>query len=162
MSNSEEQDRIDREKQITMHFTLSLESGEVVDSTSEDAPATFVFGDGNLLPGFEESLIGLKAGDKRSVVVAPENGFGPHRDENIQKFRKELFKRIVDSEEMTPGLVVNFTDASNAAMPGVIQAIEDDYVVVDFNHPLAGKLLNFHVEILDVGLPVKAVKMVGE
>ena len=162
MNNTKEQDRIDREKQITMHFTLSLESGEVVDSTTDGTPATFVFGDGNLLPGFEQSLIGLKAGDKRSVVVEPENGFGLHRDENIQKFRKELFKRIVEGEEMTPGLVVNFTDASNAAMPGVIKEVGDEYVTVDFNHPLAGKLLNFHVEILDVGLPEKAVKIVGE
>jgi FKBP-type peptidyl-prolyl cis-trans isomerase SlpA len=68
--------RIGQNTEVTLHFALHLENGDTVDSTFDKAPATFKVGDGNLLPGFEAALFGFKAGDKRTVVVAPENAFG--------------------------------------------------------------------------------------
>ena len=63
--------RIGPERQVTLHFAIKLESGDVVDSTFDKQPATFKVGDGNLLPGFEQALYGLKAGDKRSLPIEP-------------------------------------------------------------------------------------------
>lgn len=67
--------RIGQNTEVTLHFALHLENGDTVDSTFDKAPATFKVGDGNLLPGFENALFGFKGGDKRTVVVAPENAF---------------------------------------------------------------------------------------
>lgn len=144
MSND---NRIGAGKRVTLHFSVLLMDGAVVDTTKERAPATFTVGDGNLLPGFEQSLLGLKAGDKRSIVLEAANAFGPHNPDNIQIMRRGLFSRDMQLE---PGVVVSFADKSKAELPGVIVAVDDNDVTVDFNHPLAGKDLTFQVEIINV------------
>lgn len=133
--------------EITLHFTVSLMDGTVMDSTRERKPATFVWGDGSLLPGFEKAILGLKPGDQRSVYLSPEQGFGERNPDNVQHFRDNTFD---PSLELQPGTVVNFADASGAELPGVIMQVEGDWVSVDFNHPLAGRELTFSVEIIDV------------
>ncbi|MCF6782770.1 FKBP-type peptidyl-prolyl cis-trans isomerase [Stutzerimonas stutzeri] len=138
--------RIGPDKEVTLHFALGLESGDVVDSTFDKKPATFKVGDGNLLPGFEQQLYGLKAGDKRSLQVAPEQGFGQHNPQNVQVMPRNQFEGM----ELSEGLLVIFKDAANAELPGVVKAFDDRQVTVDFNHPLAGKALTFEVEIIDV------------
>ena len=139
--------RIGPDKRVTLHFSVLLMDGAVVDSTKSGNPATFTVGDGNLLPGFEQCLFGLKAGDKRSVVLEADNAFGPYNPENIQIMRRGLFSRDMD---LQPGLVVSFADKSKAELPGVIKEVGDDQVTVDFNHPLAGKDITFQVEIINV------------
>lgn len=139
--------RIGPGKRVTLHFSVLLLDGAVVDSTRERAPATFTVGDGNLLPGFELCLFGLKAGDKRSILLEAANAFGPHNPENVQVMRRSLFSAGLVLE---PGLVVSFADRSKAELPGVIVAVNDEEVTVDFNHPLAGKDLTFQVEIINV------------
>lgn len=142
-----DENRIGAGKRVTLHFSVLLMDGAVVDSTKERAPATFTVGDGNLLPGFEQSLFGLKAGDKRSIVLEAANAFGPHNPDNIQIMRRGLFSRDM---QLAPGVVVSFADKSKAELPGVIMAVDDNDVTVDFNHPLAGKDLTFQVEIINV------------
>ncbi|MCP5019062.1 MAG: FKBP-type peptidyl-prolyl cis-trans isomerase [Ketobacter sp.] len=139
--------RIGPGKRVTLHFSVLLMDGSVVDTTKQRAPATFTVGDGNLLPGFEQSVFGLKAGDKRSIVLEAENAFGPHNPDNIQTMRRGAFSRDMALE---PGLIVSFADKSKAELPGLIQSVTEDQVVVDFNHPLAGKDLTFQVEIINV------------
>ncbi|MBM7063097.1 peptidylprolyl isomerase [Pseudomonas sp. UL073] len=138
--------RIGPDKEVTLHFALSLESGEVVDSTFDKQPATFKVGDGNLLPGFEAALFGLKAGDKRTLRVDPENGFGQPNPQNVQVMPRSQFQDM----ELSTGLLVIFNDAANTELPGVVKAFDDAQVTIDFNHPLAGKTLSFDVEIVDV------------
>lgn len=139
--------RIGPGKRVTLHFSVLLLDGAVVDSTRDRKPATFTVGDGNLLPGFEQSLFGLKAGDKRSILLEAANAFGPHNADNIQIMRRGLFSRDMLLE---PGVVVSFADKSKAELPGVVVEVSDDQVTVDFNHPLAGKDLTFQVEIINV------------
>lgn len=139
--------RIGPGKRVTLHFSVLLLDGAIVDSTRDRAPATFTVGDGNLLPGFEESLFGLKVGDKRSILLEAANAFGPHNPDNIQVMRRGLFARDMTLE---PGVVVSFADKSKAELPGVIVDVNTDQVTVDFNHPLAGKDLTFQVEIINV------------
>lgn len=138
--------RIGQNSQVTLHFALKLESGDVVDSTFDKQPATFVVGDGNLLPGFEAALFGLKAGDKRTLPIAPEQGFGQPNPQNVQVMPRSQFEDMALSE----GLLVIFNDAANTELPGVVKHFDDSHVTVDFNHPLAGKPLTFEVDILDV------------
>lgn len=133
--------------EVTLHFELLFENGEVVDSNFSGEPATFIVGDGRLLPGFESSLFGLKAGDDREITIPPERGFGHRNDNNIQTMRRTQFE---ESLELSKGLVVSFKDAAGAELPGVILSFDDDEVKVDFNHPLSGKTIIFHVEIISV------------
>ena len=138
--------RIAQNTEVKLHFALYLENGDTVDSTFDKAPAVFKVGDGNLLPGFEAAIFGFKAGDKRTVVVPPENAFGQPNPQNVQTMPRSQFQDM----ELSQGLLVIFNDAANTELPGVVKAFDDAQVTVDFNHPLAGKTLNFEVEILDV------------
>ena len=132
---------------VTMHFAIRLEDGAEVDSTFGRQPATFVVGDGNLLPGFEQSLFGLVAGAQCNFTIPPEKGFGMPNPQNEQRFRRDQFDAELD---LQAGLVISFSDAANTELPGVITSVEDESVVVDFNHPLAGKTLQFEVQIIQV------------
>ncbi|MNE54221.1 FKBP-type 16 kDa peptidyl-prolyl cis-trans isomerase [compost metagenome] len=138
--------RIGPERQVTLHFAIKLESGDVVDSTFDKSPATFKVGDGNLLPGFEQALYGLKAGDKRSIAIEPEHGFGQPNPQNVQVMPRSQFEGM----ELSEGLMVIFNDAAKAELPGVVKQFDAEQVTIDFNHPLAGKRLTFDVEIVDV------------
>lgn len=138
--------RIGPDKEVTLHFALKLESGDVVDSTFDKQPATFKVGDGNLLPGFEAALFGFKAGDKRVVQVEPENAFGQPNPQNVQVMPRSQFQDM----ELSEGLLVIFNDAANTELPGVVKAYDEALVTIDFNHPLAGKTLSFEVEIIAV------------
>jgi FKBP-type peptidyl-prolyl cis-trans isomerase SlpA len=131
---------------VTLTFTLSLESGETVDSTGEK-PASFNVGDGNLLPGFEKAMFGMKAGDQAELRVAPVDAFGEPNEENVQRIKRSSFQ---SNMALTEGLMMSFSDAQNTELPGVIVAIDEDYVDVDFNHPLAGKTILFDVSIISV------------
>lgn len=141
--------------QVTLHFAIKMDDGSVVDSTFDGAPATFSVGDGKLLPGFEEVLVGLDAGDEATFNIPPEKGFGQRNPGNIQKIPRASF---ADDMELEEGLMVSFADAQNTELPGLIAEIGDKNVSVDFNHPLAGRDLQFEVRIIAVAVCESAAK----
>ncbi|APX94548.1 peptidylprolyl isomerase [Halomonas sp. 1513] len=132
--------------EVTLHFTLKLEDGTVVDSTRDKRPATFQVGDGNLPPGFEAPLEGLTDGDTGSYQISPEHAFGQHNPQNVQLLKRDDF----DDVEPEVGTVMSFADAAGGELPGVIASIDGEQVEVDFNHPLAGRTLTFEVEVIQV------------
>jgi len=136
---------IEQGTKVTMSFSLALENGEVIDSNFDSEPATFVLGDGNLLPGFEVPLQGLKAGDKAEFIIAPENAFGQRNPENIQQLARDNF----DQESLKVGDVFSFQNGEGE-LPGVVIEVGDNLVRVDFNHPLAGRNIIFKVDIVEV------------
>ena len=138
--------RIGQGSTVTLHFSLKFDNGEVVDSNFEKDPATFTIGDGSLLPGFERVLFGLKDADKRTFEILPEQGFGTPSEQNVQVMPRSQF----DSMELDYGVLVIFKDAAGGEMPGVVKAFNDQQVTIDFNHPLAGKVITFDVEIIQV------------
>ena len=132
---------------VTMHFSLELEDGTLVDSNFEKDPAVFDVGDGNLLPTFEEELFGLEEGDEDAFTMPPEKAFGQHNPSNIQVIARRDFDTDIELEK---GLMLSFADAKNAELPGVVVDFDDEKVNVDFNHPLAGHTLTVRVAIRDV------------
>ncbi len=134
---------------VRLHFALHLESGEEIDTTRRSDPAMFTMGDGNLLPGFEAAILGMRAGDDAQLLIEPENAFGPHREENVQVLRKDRFGADLSLEE---GLMVSFS-GPGGELPGVVRAVMEEHVEVDFNHPLAGRRIVFDVSIIDVRAP---------
>ena len=132
---------------VTLHFSITLQTGEVIDSTFDEEPATFTIGDGNLLEGFEEVVMGLAAGSRETFTISPEKGFGQHNSSNMQTIKRDQF---ADDITLEKGLVLSFADAQNAELPGVVAEFTDQDVTVDFNHPLAGKDVLFEVQIIAV------------
>lgn len=132
---------------VTLHFALRLPDGEIIDSNFEREPATFTVGDGNLLQGFERAIFGLRAGDKKTLVIKPEDGFGQRNPNNIQRIPRAQFPQDV---ELSEGLMLSFADAQKTELPGVVTSFDDIEVVVDFNHPLAGREVLFDVAILQI------------
>lgn len=129
---------------VTLHFSLCMEDGAVIDSTFEKKPACFEFGDGQLPDGFQSYLIGMTAGEKGQWDVPPEKAFGQPNPNNRQTIKRSAFPADM---ELAEGLMVSFADANNSELPGVVTSINEDEVVVDFNHPLAGQTLKFVVDI---------------
>ncbi|MBT3528547.1 MAG: peptidylprolyl isomerase [Porticoccaceae bacterium] len=130
---------------VTLHFSLVLEDGHIIDSNFESEPATFSVGDGNLLPGFESTLMGLVNGDEREFTIPPEQAFGQHNPQNVQAVERGNF----DQEELELGAMFSFQNG-DGELPGVIVDVDDNEVVIDFNHPLAGKNIIFQVKIIDI------------
>ena len=132
---------------ITLHFALQLDNGDMVDSNFERDPATFTVGDGNLLPGFEKALFGMMEGEHKTLVIKPEDGFGQRNPNNIQEIARSQFSPDL---ELSEGLMLSFADAQKTELPGVVQRFDDEVVVVDFNHPVAGRDILFEVAILKI------------
>ena len=128
---------------VTLKFSLSLRKGELIDETPF---ATFDVGDGSLLPGFESALFGMKEGESASREIAAKHGFGEPNGDNVHKMKRINFNDL----DLAEGLVVSFKDGEGNELPGVVKEIGEELVVVDFNHPLAGKDLLFDVEIYSV------------
>jgi FKBP-type peptidyl-prolyl cis-trans isomerase SlyD len=130
----------------SFHYTLTNDRGEVVDSSEGREPLTYLHGEGQIVPGLENALEGRETGDKLTVDVVPEEGYGPSHPELIQIVPRDAFQGV---EDLQPGM--QFQGRNDQGSINVtISKIDGDEVTVDGNHPLAGETLHFDVEITDV------------
>lgn len=145
--------KIQMGSRISLHFALLMPGGEEIDTTRRGKPAALTLGDGNLLPGFESALLGLSAGDDAQLIVPAEQAFGERVEANVRLLAKTLFAEFTSEEPLEAGLVVSF-QAPDGELPGVVKAVYEDTVQVDFNHPLSGSDITFDVSILSVEAPL--------
>lgn len=136
--------QITENTKVSLNFSITLDSGEVVDSNFDHEPASFVMGDGSLLPGFEACLVGMKGGDEGVFNITPEQGFGEPQEANYQDIPRHTFS---NDSELEIGMVFSFADAAGGELPGIVDSFDEDTVRVNFNHPLAGRTLRFEVKI---------------
>jgi FKBP-type peptidyl-prolyl cis-trans isomerase SlyD len=129
---------------VSLEYTLTVD-GEVIDSSEGHGPIEFIQGMGNIIPGLEEELYGMKVGESKSVVVPPEDGYGEVDPDAFQDFPREAFPQSIPLE---PGVTLRFQDEAGNSHLAVIDSVTDDTVRVDFNHPLAGKELHFEVKVV--------------
>lgn len=133
---------------VLLHFDLKLEDGQLADSTRrENKPALFRLGDGSLSLDLEQALLGLRPGDKKSFSLAPEAAFGPSNPDLIQFFSRRHFMETGVPEV---GTIMLFTGINGDEMPGLISEVAEDSITVDFNHPLAGKVVWFDIDVLEI------------
>lgn len=128
---------------VTLYYKGTLDDGSIFDQTSEGNPATFQVGVGALIPGFDQGLIGMKVGEKKTIDITPAMAYGEYNLESVIEVPKQ---QLLDANiPVVPGVTVN-----SSAGQGKIIAINADTLTVkiDFNHPLAGKALHFDVEIV--------------
>jgi len=132
-------------KRVKIHYTLTV-NGEIADSSRDREPLEYKHGSGEIIMGLEKALEGLKPGDQKEVLVAPDDGYGPI---NLQAI-VEISREHIQSRDVQLGAVLSGKTQDGRPLRGVITAIGDDQVTVDFNHPLAGKELHFQIEIIEV------------
>jgi FKBP-type peptidyl-prolyl cis-trans isomerases 2 len=136
---------IKKGSQVTMHYTLTVD-GEVVDSSRDRAPFSYVHGQGQIVKGLEIELEGMEAGDTKRTTVEPEDGYGPRRPDALQKVAKSA---VHEPDRLKEGDVVS-GDSQGRPFQAVVTDIGADEITLDLNHPPAGKALEFDVEILEV------------
>lgn len=131
---------------VKLDYTVSDSEGEVLDSSEGRDPLAYLHGHGNIVPGLEKALTGHSAGDDVDVTVAPEEAYGPHREDLVQTVPRSSFQGV---DDLQPGM--RFQAESNAGpMVVTVAEVADDEVTVDGNHALAGKELSFSVTVKDV------------
>jgi FKBP-type peptidyl-prolyl cis-trans isomerase SlpA len=145
---------INQTSTVELFFALRLENGNEIDSCFGGEPARFTMGDGSLLPGFEKCLLGLGAGDEQTFLLPPAQAFGELNPDSVHQVERARFSRqLAKDVKLTPGLIVSFDGAGKQPMPGIVREVSDTLVTVDFNHPLAGRSIEFKVHIVSVDNP---------
>lgn len=146
MNNKSVPTVIENDVVVTMDYEL-LVDGELIDSSQENGPIDFLQGHENIVPGLERELYGLKVGDSVSVTVSPEDGYGEYDDDAVIEVPRSEFPNDFTPE---PGMELEVRDEENELHEATILDVTDDVVILDFNDPLAGETLQFHVTILEL------------
>lgn len=133
---------------VVLHMNLKLSDGSVAESTRAiNKPAKFQLGDGSLSTAIEQQLIGLSVGEVKQFTVAAVDGFGERQPALIQYLQRYEFPSDI---ALDVGAIIGFAHPNGGEMPGVVRAIVGDSITVDFNHPLAGEVLFFDIEVMDI------------
>lgn len=131
----------------TINFTVKTSDGTVMDSTENHEPFSYVAGTDSVLPKLEEEVGNMLISSKKTVTMAPEDGYGSYVEEAVQVAKRENFPEDAD---LKPGMEFVATGPEGEQMPFHILKVDEEGVTIDFNHPLAGETLTFDVELLDV------------
>ena len=129
---------------VGIDYTLRLENGEMVDSSEGRGPLEFIQGRGQIILGLERALYGMALGDEKEVVVAPADGYGEFDSELLETLPRSVFPSNMELEE---GMGLRMRTREGRAIVVYVHSVDDANVVVDLNHPLAGKTLHFDVRI---------------
>lgn len=135
-----------KDKIVSIHYRVSEDQGEEIETSHGRAPMAFLFGHGNIIPGLEQAIAGRAVGDAFDAVIEPEQGYGKRREDFVQRVPKKYFR---DGEHLKPGMSTTLSTRDGLRSVTVLK-IGSSVVDVDLNHPLAGKTLRFAVEIVDV------------
>lgn len=138
--------QIAENKVVSIHYTLKDPAGEVIDSSEGQDPLVYLHGASNIIPGLEKELVGKTAGDKLNVTVQPDEGYGQAHPEMVQEVPRDAFQGVDNIQ-----VGQRFEAESNQGpISVVVTAVSEETVTVDGNHPLAGMVLSFDVEVMDV------------
>jgi FKBP-type peptidyl-prolyl cis-trans isomerase SlyD len=137
---------ITHDQVVSIHYTLRDDAGEVIDASAAGAPLAYLHGHGNLIPGLERELTGKSAGDRLQVKIAARDGYGEYDSALVQRVPRRALKGVPD---LKVGMRLQTQGAHGVHAVTVTQVL-GDMVTLDGNHPLAGKDLNFEVEIAAV------------
>lgn len=130
---------------VQVHYTGTFDDGTVFDSSEGKDALEVLAGNGMLIKGFDDALIGMKDGEEKEITIAPENAYGEPNEMLVQKVpRKEL------SDEVTPevGMVLGVKAPNGQVFPATIKEVTEEEILLDANHPLAGKTLHFKLQMV--------------
>ena len=128
---------------VTLDYTLIVDE-ETLESTADSEPIEFIQGIGQIIPGLESALYGMKVGEKKTVVIEPEDAYGDYDPESLEISKKEEFPEEIP---LDVGTFLDLRDDENDVLSAQIIEEDEDTVTLDFNHPLAGKTLTFEITL---------------
>ena len=132
---------------VQVNYTLKLADGTVFETSVGSEPLEFTLGAGQMIPGFEKAVLGMKVGEKKTVTIPSNEAYGPHRDEQIVELPREKLPSGL-TPEVGQQLVMRQADGREIVV--VITEVSDETVTIDANHPLAGKDLTFEIELAKI------------
>jgi FKBP-type peptidyl-prolyl cis-trans isomerase 2 len=132
---------------VKVHYTGKLPDGSVFDSSVERDPLSCTIGEGHLIPAFEQALVGMEIGDKKTIQVDSSDAYGPHREELLFKVPNEQF-----SDDLKPevGQQLQVEQEDGNSMIVSVTEVSESGVTLDANHPLAGQDLTFDLEMIEI------------
>jgi len=137
---------IAQDQVVSINYTLKDDAGAVIDQSAAGEPLTYLHGHGNLIPGLERELAGKNTGDRLQVKITPADGYGEYDRALVQKVPRRALKGLAD---VRVGMRLQ-AQTADGARPVTVTQLTGDMVTLDGNHPLAGKNLNFDVEVTHV------------
>ena len=138
--------KVEENRVVTFDYTLKNDSGQVIDSSDNGEPLSYIHGSGEIIPGLEAELLGKSVGDKFNATIKPEDAYGLREDENVKKIEREKLSHIPGLEV---GMQLQAYDEGSMQILTIVE-ISDKDVTLDANHPLAGETLHFAVEIKEI------------
>ncbi|WP_339135131.1 MAG: FKBP-type peptidyl-prolyl cis-trans isomerase [Candidatus Electrothrix sp. GW3-4] len=133
-------------KTVTIDYTLSLKNGDIIETTKDDEPVTYVQGSGEVIEGLEQAVAGLENGTKKDIILPVAHAFGAHDPEALLA----IPKTDLPPESLVPETILHANGPKGQTINGKVVEVKEDTVIVDFNHPLAGQELYCAVHIIDV------------
>ena len=132
---------------VKIHYTGRFEDGTVFDTSADRDPLEFTVGSGQVIPGMDNAVSGMKVGDNQTVSIPPEEAYGSHDERLVQEVPKKMLP-----EDMTPevGMQLQSQTPDGQTMQLVVTEVADETITVDANHPLAGRVLEFDIELVAV------------
>ncbi len=138
--------QIGKNKVAMIAYTLTDNSGTVIDQATAQEPFAFIQGIGNIIPGLEKALEGKAVGDSITVSIEPAEGYGERDDSMTQVLSTDMFEGV---DDIKPGMQFHAQTSQGMSVVTVVK-VEDDQITIDGNHPLAGVVLNFDVNVLEI------------
>lgn len=134
---------------ISVHYIGRFEDGSIFDSSLNRDPLVFTVGAGQIIKGFDDAVVGMVKGEKKSITIGPDDAYGERSEELV--FDVPL-DNVPDGMKLEVGMMLQLRDDQGNPVPAVVAALTDTSVTMDCNHPLAGKTLMFDIQIVDTGL----------
>lgn len=132
---------------VRVHYTGKLDDGTIFDSSQGGEPLEFTIGQGQMIPGFEQGVLGMEPGESKTVHIPAEQAYGAHRPDGVMEVDRSV---IAPDMELAVGMRLQATNARGRPVEMLVVAINDDKVTMDANHPLAGKDLTFDIQVLEI------------
>jgi len=132
---------------VTIHYTGTLDDGTEFDSSAGGDPLQFTLGSEQVIPGFSKAVEGMAVGDSKTVNIPPEQAYGPRHEQMVQEVPRTVLPEDLEPKE---GMALQARNQEGGTVNLVVTAVSDDSITVDGNHPLAGKALNFDIELVNI------------
>ncbi len=132
---------------VKVHYTGKFVDGTQFDTSTERGPLEFTMGEGQVIPGFEQAISGMSPGETKTVTIAPDEAYGPHREEMVLEIERDQFPPNLDPEV---GQQLELHQPNGSVIGVRVTDVSDDNVTLDANHPLAGQELVFDIELVEI------------
>ena len=132
---------------VRVHYTGTLSDGTQFDSSAGREPLEFTVGSGQVIPGFDQAVTGMSAGESKKVTIPAEEAYGPRQDEAIQSVPRSAIPEEIEVQE---GMKLQASTPSGQPLVVTVVSFDDESVTLDGNHPLAGEALNFELELVSI------------